>query len=149
MRVSHIELLSAAAQRLKVLLPSLSGVTGSVQSEVFIIYSTLKYLSKELQHMSVGSHAKYASAQSLNGQMEGLVDQYKSESWVAGFKTTIATAFREPVEAEPLTDHLVDVALILESLLESGCPVEVTDQVMGWIGEYLAECNSADLEVYR
>ena len=70
MRISHIEVASAAAERLKKLLPALGAIPGSVQAELFIIYSSLKYLSLELARMSAGSAEKQQAAGGLRAAIE-------------------------------------------------------------------------------
>lgn len=149
MRISHIALASAAAQRLKTLLPSLNGLPGSLQAELFIIYSSLKYLSMELEHASCASLAKVAAADALRRSIDAQVQQQPPQPWSSRFASQAATAFGQPLATEPLADHLVDVAAILELLQTCDLPAVAQDQVMAQLSQYLFDINRIDLNVYR
>lgn len=149
MRISHITLAGAAAQRLKTLMPALNGLPGSVQAELFIIYSSLKYLSMELEHAGNASQVKTAAADALRRAIEALVQQQPSQPSSSRFAPALASAFSQPVATEPLGDNLVDVAAILELLEQSGLPAAAREQVMAQLSQYLFDINQADLNVYR
>ena len=149
MRISHINLVGAAARRLKTLMPALNGLPGSVQAELFIIYSSLKYLSMELEHAGDASQVKKAAADALRRAIDALVQQQPSQSASSRFASQVASAFGQPVATEPLGDHLVDVAAILELLEASGLPAAAQEQVMAQLSQYLSDINQADLNVYR
>lgn len=137
MRISHIELATAAAQRLKVLLPSLSGLPGSVQSELFIMYSALKYLSMELERAGDASVAKARAADVLRQSIGTSMGEQS------------ATAFHPPMATQPLADNLVDVAAILDLLAAGDPSAAAEDQVMAQLSQYLFDINQIDLGVYR
>jgi len=136
-RISHIELTAGAAQRLKALMPALSGLPGSVQSELFIIYSALKYLSMELERSGAASVAKAAAADSLRRSLGTLLDQRAD------------AAFLPPVATEPLGDNLVDVAAILDLLATGDVSAAAQEQAMTRMSQYLFDINQIDLDVYR
>lgn len=149
MRISHIALAGAAAQRLKTLMPSLNGLPGSIQAELFIIYSSLKYLSMELEHAGDASQVKKTAADALRRAINALVHDQTPQPESGHFASQVAAAFRQPVTDEPLSDYLVDVAAILELLQTSGLSAAAREQVMAELSQYLFDINQADLNVFR
>ena len=149
MRISHIAVASGAAQSLKTLLPSLHGIPGSAQAELFILYSSLKYLSMELERGSGASLAKVAAADALRQSIDALTQQPAQPAGTGRFASQAATAFGQLQADEPLGDKLVDVAAILGLLQECDVPAQLQDQVMARLSQYLFEINEADLNVYR
>lgn len=130
-------MVSTAARRLKALLPTLSRLPGSVQSEFFIIYSTLKNLGAEMENKEAADNAKSDAFRRWRQRLSRLSRAHQGEPWAQQMGRRIESA-----------DSLT-VSVIMEEIVSTGCPEWVAEKIMEWTIAYLADCNEAELSAFR
>ncbi len=130
-------MVSTAAQRLKALLPSLSGLPGSVQAELFIVYSTLKNLGVEMEYGEEADGAKRAALRKWLQRLRRLARAHRGDPW--------ARQLGRLVDA----GDCPTVAAIMADVAAPGHPEWVVDKIMEWTIAYLSECNEAELSGFR
>jgi len=132
-----VTLVSTAARRLKDLLPALSGLPGPVQAEFFIIYSTLKNLGVEMEHEEAADNAKRAAFRRWLQRLRRLCRAHQGQPWAERMARLI-----EPGDGST-------VASIMAEIAETGAPERVVGKIMEWTIGYLADCNDAELSMFR
>ena len=130
-------LVSTAGQRLKELLPALSELPGSVQAELFIIYSTLKNLGVEMEHEEAADNAKSAAFRRWLQRLRRLSRAHQGQPWAQQLARRIESG------------DCSTVAAIMAEIEVTGTPEWVAEKIMGWTIGYLAGCNDAELSMFR
>jgi len=132
-----VTLVSTAAQRLKDILPALSGLPGSVQAELFIIYSTLKNLGAEMENKEAADNAKSAAYRRWRQRLRRLSRAHPGQPWTQQLGRRIDSGDCSTVSA------------IMSDIASAGYPEWVVGKIMDWTILYLAECNEAELSAFR
>lgn len=131
MKLDKIELLDDSAKLLKKYLPKLQGLTELEKSELFTLYSMLKYLSLEFKHQEAclsEEHKAFAALKQNVGD-------------------TLANSASEAKRAEASTKQ--EVIELLAYSLESDFSKEVKDQLRDHFTEYFTRLNQSEMQMYR
>jgi hypothetical protein len=118
-------------------MPSLEGLPGSVQAELFVIYSTLKNLGVEMEHERAAAEAKRAAFRRWARRIRRLSRGRREEAWAA--RLTQLTASQDDSA----------VAAIVAETASADHPEWAAEKIMKWTIAYLAECNNAELSAFR
>ncbi len=146
-----MSLVAAAAQRLKAVLPSLADAPGAARSEVFIVYSVLKHLAREMECAEASSRDRRAALGKLVQGLRRLARVHSEEAWARRLLRLIeADQAGNGSDGDAATDGGSRlVAALADEIGDADCPDWVGDQVMAWIVDYLATVNVIEMSVYR
>ena len=131
MRLDKVELLEAAAQVLKKSLPKLEGLSEYEKSEIFTVYSLLKYLSMEFKQdeacLSQKEEAFFMLAQNMN--------------------QILTTSNGDPKNSDLILNQ--PIMELLTSTLESNLSKEIKESISDQFIEYFNRSNQAELQMFK
>jgi hypothetical protein len=130
-RLDKVELLEASSKVLKQYLPKLNGLSEYERSEIFTIYSMLKYLTMEFKYSEKCSSQKDDACLVLKKKINETLLQNSHET-----KNTKVVSNLE------VTD-------ILTFIFESNFSKQVTDSMNSHFIDYFDSFNKAELQMFK